>query len=505
MIISLLLSLIKTLLIIIVIFITLFIFKYFIKPFVGIHLYPKQGKAIGTYFFPVLGYLNFWRIGLKQEGDSFALFKKASKQHPTQKVLLTNSVGRPFLLLRDTKYIKEYFHKTQYYNKTGVVDFLKPVVGIGLLFAEGEMWKRHRRIISNSFHYESLKSNVPLVLKITKEFFNKISPEEYNNFQAIQKVQQITGEVVGQVFLGESLNTYKIEGRPLTLYLADLLCAVMTNSLRPLSLVLGPKLVHYLPSHRKLMKRSKDFRQVCLQIVKDRKEQQDQHYDDLLGSLLKTQQSEVSEERMSDEDIINEFITFFSAGMDTTGHLIGMALYALTQHPEYLQKIKQERDEFYNKGVDLTADKLQKMDILHSFLKETLRYYTPVPLMLNRKAIESHKLLDLDVPKGMLVKPDFFATMFDEKHFDNPYEFNPNRWKEGAEKADPYAYTPFAAGPRNCLGQHLAIMEAKIIISEFLDRFDFKLKEGYKLKMVHRFLHEPYDELLFELSPKLSL
>ncbi|RZK09917.1 MAG: cytochrome P450 [Flavobacterium sp.] len=390
----------------------------------------------------------------------------------------------------------------QYYNKTGIVEYIKPVVGVGLTFAEGDFWKRHRRIISNSFHYESLKSNVPLILKISREFFDKLSPEECQNYQVIHKLQQITGEVVGQVFVGESLNTYKIEGRPLTLYLADLLSEVMTNSLKPLSLALGPKLVHYLPSHKRLMKKVENFRQVCLQIVQDRKEQKDQHYDDLLGSLLKTQQSDVADEAMSDEDIINEFITFFAAGMDTTGHLIGMALYNLTQHPQYLQTLQQERDELFNKGVDLTADKLQKMDILHAFLKETLRIHTPIPLMLNRRAIKAHKLLDLDIPEGMLVKPDFFSTMFDEKHFENPYEFNPNRWRENTEKSDPYAYTPFSAGPRNCIGQHLAIMEAKIILSEFLERFDFKLKEGYKLKMTHRFLHEPYDELLFELHLK---
>ncbi len=493
----------KVLILLPLLFAILFILKYIVKPFIKIHLYKKPG--MGTYFFPVLGYLRLWRDGFKKEGDYFALFKKATQLNPDQKLLVTNSVGRRFLLLRDSKYIKEYFHKQHLYNKTGVMIFLHPLMGNGLTSAEGDVWKRHRKIISNSFHYESLKANVPLVLKITREFMDKISPEEYNNFQVIHKIQQITGEVVGQVFLGESLNTYKIEKRPLTLYLADLLSEYVTNCLTPLSLALGPKFVRLNPSNRKIMKKIKNFRQVCLQIVKDRKEQQqDKHHDDLLGSLLKTQSLENPEDRLSDEDIIDEFVTFFIAGMDTTGHMIGMALYNLTQHKEYLEKLKQERDELYNKGVGLTAEKLQKMDILHCFLKETLRFHTPVPIMFNRVAIEDHQLGDLDIPKGMLVKPDFMALMFDEKHFENPYEFNPNRWKEGGEKADPYAYTPFSAGPRNCIGQHLAIMEAKVIISEFLERFEFKLKDGYQLKMVHRFLHEPHDELLFELSPKYN-
>ena len=65
-----------------------------------------------------------------------------------------------------------------------------------------------------------------------------------------------------------------------------------------------------------------------------------------------------------------------------------------------------------------------------------------------------------------------------------------------------YAYTPFSAGPRNCIGQHLAIIESKVIMSEFLNRFDFELKEGYKLKMCLRFLYEPFDELTLVLKPK---
>jgi len=83
-----------------------------------------------------------------------------------------------------------------------------------------------------------------------------------------------------------------------------------------------------------------------------------------------------------------------------------------------------------------------------------------------------------------------------KRHFSKPEEFNPARWRDTSGKLDTYAYTPFSAGPRNCIGQHLPI------IAEFLKKFDFKLKEGYKLKMLIRFLYELSDELALELPPK---
>ncbi len=405
----------------------------------------------------------------------------------------------------DPQYIKELLLKPNLYEKTGITKFINPLVGgEGLVMSEGELWKRHRKIISNSFHYESLKANIPTIRKTTLEFLNKTTPEELKNYSAINKIQEITGEIVGRIFFGENLSNYTLEGKSLTLVLGTLIADLSLLALSPISLILGENALYYpvLKPFRDVKKRIDAFRNLCFRIVEYRKKS-GQKGDDLLSSLLATQSNPEADQRLSDKEIVDEFITFFVAGMDTTGHLIGMTLYNLTQNPEYIEKLQKEISQIYDKEEVLTADALQSMDELHNVLKETLRIHTPAPFLFLRCARVDHMIGDLEVKKGTLVGPNFMAVTHDERYFPNAEKFDPSRWKENvAGKIDPYAFTPFSAGPRNCIGQHLAIVESKIIVAEFLKKFDFKLKEGYKLKMQMRFLYEPSEELFLELKSK---
>ncbi len=468
-------------------------------PYTKLQLFKKKGMT--WFFFPTLGYLRNWALGYKDNGDCFSRFKRASQTNPDDRVLLSHLGNDPLILLRDSELIKDYFRKHHYYKKVGLPDYLRPLFGLGLLFAEGDMWKHHRKIISSSFHYEAIKSQVGLVQATTKEFLNKIDSKGMHDYAVINKIQEITGEIVGRIFFGEHLNDYSLDNKPLTTYLTDLITDLFVLSLSPMGLLLGPNLVRLTPNHIKLMKRIKQFRELCHKIIADRKAQEGDKGNDLLATLLATQTHGADpDDMMSDDDIVNQFVTFFAGGMDTTRHLIGITLYLLTQHPEYLERLKKERELYSHAGASL--DNINKMEELHCFLKETLRFYTPIPLSMDRAAISDHKIGDLDIPKGMWVKPDYFAMAFHEKHWTEPEKFNPQRWKGDTAKVDPYAYIPFSGGPRNCIGQHLAMMEAKIIICEFLENFDFKLKDGYCFRMVYRFLYEPENELLFDLKPR---
>jgi len=490
---------IKYVLSVVILIATGFLYKFIISPYVRIQSKKKDG--VMTYFYPIYGIFHQWGKAYETYQDSMASTKRSSKDFPNQKIMVTNVNDKVMVMLRDPQYAKDFSLKQHLYTKSSHGDIMKILLGTSLVFAEGEAWKRNRRIISNTFHFEFLKSNIHLMQSTTQEFLNKLDSTQDTTI--IKKFQEITGEIVGRIFFGECFDDYKFEGKPLTHALAEIMGELGTASRSGLPLFFGPKAMELsiFPHLKKVTDKVKRYHKLCSSIIQDRRSNGSYKGDDLLNALLETQKSEDPQQRYTDEDIVYEFVNFFAAGMESTGLLIGMAVYSLAKNPQYLEDLREERNKIYNTETNVTPDIVQKMDFTHAVLKETLRLYAPVFQTIIREAQSDHQLVDITIKKGEFVTDDFFALQFDEKYFPDPYEFNPRRWLGNNQKTDPYAYTPFWAGPRNCNGQHLAIMESKIILSEFLNRFDFQLEEGYDLRMIVRVLYEPFEDFKLKLSP----
>jgi len=205
---------------------------------------------------------------------------------------------------------------------------------------------------------------------------------------------------------------------------------------------------------------------------------------------------------MSQEEIVDHFVSLFLAGMDTAGHLLTMVIYYLDQYPEYKKKMIEEIQMYYKPEEVVTQENLNKLEFTVAFVKETLRMSTPVLGVFPRKALKDHKIGDIHVRKGDIVNLDFMFNHFNPVHFENVDDFNPERWLDRSKILDSYAYTPFSAGARNCIGQHLAMNEMRIILGEFLTMYDFQLQDGYKLSMASPFLYEPLEPILLNLTPK---
>jgi len=442
---------------------------------------------------------------LKERGDFLGFYKNLPKENPNMRMHVGNVGNRVVIQLLDPKLIKEFFASQHHYQKIPFSDAFQSLVGTGILRAEGNVWKQHRKILSNMFHFEFIKQNIPLMVNTTREFLSELEQGSLENVMIMDEIQKITGEIVGRIFFGENLNKYKLNGQLLTLYLADLLVDIFRLQRTPLLIFLRfSGLPNSLsPKLRSLLRRVDEFREICVKIVKDRKAANIKA-NDMLDLLLKTQSNPNKEESFSDEDIVNEFITFFAAGMDTTGHIITMMLYLLDRNPQYKTNFENEIQSIYNRNEPVDQDSVSQMEFTHAFLKEALRFYSPAPGTFPRVANVDHNLLDVKIKKGMSVRPNPMFNCFNPKYFESPEEFKPNRWLNKSALVDSFAYIPFSAGARNCIGQHLSVMETKIIMSEFLKKFDFEVTPGYKLKMTVGFLYEPADKLTLNLKPRIN-
>lgn len=208
--------------------------------------------------------------------------------------------------------------------------------------------------------------------------------------------------------------------------------------------------------------------------------------------------------KLTDEDIQEEVDTFMFEGHDTTACAISWTLYLLGKHPEALKKVIEEQRTIFHDDIesDITQEQLSKMKYLDCCIKEALRLYPSVPIIARR--VEKDVMID-----GQLLEKGSTATVFvhllhrNPLYWEKPEEFIPERFLENT-KRHAYAYVPFSAGPRNCIGQKFAQMEEKSILSHVLRRLDFASKDRM-IKPVIEIITRPFGGVNSKITARQSM
>lgn len=181
----------------------------------------------------------------------------------------------------------------------------------------------------------------------------------------------------------------------------------------------------------------------------------------------------------TDDDIVNEACTFMLAGQDSVGAATAFCLFMLAQNPSYQQQCVRELNEIFG-GDDRppTIKDIRAMRYLEQCIKETLRLFPSVPLIA-RKLTEDVRLSKHLIPAGSSVLIFPYATHRLKGIYPEPERFNPERFSpDQCDKRHPYAFIPFSAGPRNCIGNKFAYIEMKTVISTLLRQFELLPVEG---------------------------
>ncbi|ODM87521.1 Cytochrome P450 4C1 [Orchesella cincta] len=189
-----------------------------------------------------------------------------------------------------------------------------------------------------------------------------------------------------------------------------------------------------------------------------------------LDLLLDAQQTDAT---LTDKNIREETDTFMFEGHDTTSAAASWTTFLLSLHPEYQAKVHQELDDIFgsDRTREVTLADLAKMKYLECCIKEGLRLFPSVPF-IGRKLTQEQVLDDgVVLPQGITVLCLIYFLHRDFKVFPNPEQFDPARFTHEKEGRSPFAYVPFSAGPRNCIGQKFAMMEEKVLISTIFRNF----------------------------------
>jgi cytochrome P450 len=217
---------------------------------------------------------------------------------------------------------------------------------------------------------------------------------------------------------------------------------------------------------------------VVYDIIKKRREGQPRS--DLLGTLLAARDDDGA--GMSDVQLRDEVMTLFLAGHETTSLTLAHTLYLLDINPKIEQRLHEEI-------IKVLGDRLPKADDVRSLpfaewvLKETMRLYPPA-WSTGRETTEPYEIHGHTIPVGSQIVASQWIVHRDARWYPDPERFDPERWSPARAKDIPrYAYFPFGGGPRVCIGNHFALMEATLLLAMIVQRFRVELLPGEKLEL----------------------
>jgi cytochrome P450 len=183
---------------------------------------------------------------------------------------------------------------------------------------------------------------------------------------------------------------------------------------------------------------------------------------------------------MTDRQLRDEILTFLLAGHETTAVSLSWTWYLLSQHPEVEQKLREELTQVLGGRAPRLED-LPRLPYTDKVVKESMRLYPPA-WSLARTVTKEVELGGYRLPVGANVVMSQWILHRDPRFFEQPEQFNPDRWTaEAAQRLPRFAYFPFGGGPRLCIGASFAMMEANLLLAAIAQRFQLRLAPGHSV------------------------
>jgi cytochrome P450 len=347
------------------------------------------------------------------------------------------------------------------YSKGRVLRANRHVFGEGLLTSEGEFWLRQRRLAQPAFHRARIASYAVTMVEYAQRMLEGWRDGEERD--AHQEMMRLTLQIVGKTLFDADVERDAQEvGKSL-----ELLLEIGANFRRAIFVP------HWLPTaaNFRMKKEIAQIEKILYRIIAERRAS-GRDTGDLLSMLLHAQDEDGS--RMTDRQLRDETITLFLAGHETTASTLSWAWWLLAQNPTVEAKLHAELDGVLGDRLP-TLDDLPKLIYTGHVITESLRLY-PAAWGLARLVVEDHEIAGYPVTKGMGVAMAQWVVHRDPRWYDAPEEFRPERWEDDLMKRLPrFAYFPFGGGPRQCIGNTFAVMEATLILATIARKFRLRL------------------------------
>ena len=348
------------------------------------------------------------------------------------------------------------------FRKLTQIRLLAPLLGKGILTSEGADWKWQRQAAAPMFRREELAGFVPTFVRAAE---NTVARWRGGVQQIEEDMTRATFEVIAATLLPSADETF---------------AAHMQRSIRAMQRNGGWDILYaqvgiplWFPRPGMLMgaRAARTLRKIVGDLL-------DKQHDSrsLLSRLISARDPE-SNRSMDRDQLVDNLLTFYLAGHETTAKALTWTLYLLARSPEWTAKLEEEIERVTD-GAPVESAHIDKLVQVQQVLKESMRLYPPVPIM-SRQAVADAQIHGHDIAAGTSVLMPIYAIHRHARRWEDPDAFDPTRFSPQREATiSRYQYLPFGAGPRICIGMTFAMVEATAILATLLQKARFSVPEG---------------------------
>jgi cytochrome P450 len=353
------------------------------------------------------------------------------------------------------------------------------LLGDGLVSSNGDLWRRQRRLMAPFFTPTAVTDYLPAVLadgRALIERWERLAessrPESDRPVEIIDEMMLATASIILR-------SMFSMESDEEMLQIKDavetMIQFVATREMFPFS----PPLWLPTPANNRYRQAREMVHTFIEGLIAARRAIPESEWpDDLLSKLMLARDEETGQ-AMSDTLLRDEAITIFFAGHETTARTLTFLWYALSENPGVARRLHEEIDTVVGRREPTLAD-LKQLEYTLRVIKETLRLYPPAPIYV-RDAIAEDEVGGRSIPAGARMMLFPYATHRHPDFWDEPERFDPDRWlPEREAERHPYAYHPFAAGQRICIGNNFSLFESQVLVAMLAARFTPRLASGHQ-------------------------
>jgi cytochrome P450 len=374
------------------------------------------------------------------------------------------------------------------YQRSNVLNRLRSLIGDGLFLSSGELWQRQRRLIQPIFHRKRLDGMADQIVDATDVALDAWMGQE--QIDVSEALMRLTLTIAFRILLNRDEQDSDVV----------LIGRLFRNAIEHLTRRLNRFVDLTLPTaaerHYRRVLESLDDR--IYKLIAERRADPHVH-DDLLGMLLAARDEDTGQS-MNDRALRDEVLTMLLAGHESTAASTSWALALLATQPAAASRLRDEVDQVLE-GRTPCVDDLPQLPYSRAFIDEMLRLY-PSAWMLTRQALQPDQLGPYSIPAGATVIVSPYVNHRLSNWWPAPDVFQPERWLDTSKPASTqFAYFPFGAGPRMCVGQHLAILEMSLILVRVVQRCELEI-DGALPKPVATVSIQPDRRLRAQVRPR---